>query len=544
MKKQLEPANITLMERGKKPLNLLLPVESLDMYDNTGDFHPRGLYSTEIFGRLGDKTRMTNRSYIDMKTTVFHPKYFEDLTGLKKLYGGIMAGTAYAVFDDELNDFVKADILDGSTGYSFFMTHYPKLVFERNRSSRRNLRIDFLERFRGKEDYRYLPVIPAGMRDVEIDENGRTTEDDINPLYRKALRIANTIVFNEKNLNDPINDNSRWQMQSTVNEIYTHILGILKGKRGFLYKKWADRSIVHGTRNVLTGLDPAVKCVGGVGAAGVNDTTFGLLQVMKGTLYKSIFLIKNGPAKQLIDSIPAMVPVVDPKTRLQTLVELDKRELERWGTEEGIEGLINDYAIEANRHEPVMINGTHYLALIYRDKKSFKVIYDVRDLPDHIDANKVRPITWSELLYISVKPLEQEAAVFPTRYPVTGTGSIYASNVRIRTTLRAEPLVELGANWRPLGRKYIYPQMPIMDGKFFDSMSVHISKTEGLNADFDGDKCSANFVYGKEAVKSCQDYLKSKEAFLSPGGSLNYGLSSGPEVNVLKSFTGGLNKRG
>ena len=480
MTKKLLPFNITFLDPSRQRLGTLLPVQTQDIFDGDGDFHPQGLYSSEIFGRPGDKVRMQRHSFIDMKAKIIHPKVLNELGRIKNLYRGIIAGTAYAVWNEKEKDFEKSDILDGETGYAFFMSHYNDLVLKRNQSAERDLRIDLIEKYRGKSEYRYMVVLPAGLRDIQMEEDGRPVEDEINAFYRKALRTANTITADGDN-NSPTLDSARWTLQNTFNDIYNYLETFLTGKGGFLQSKWARRNLINGTRNIITAMDPSPKKLGGLGAHTVNDTMIGLHQYLKGTLELSIWGIKNGPAARLIAALPGNIPVVHRQTLVTTYIEPSARTKEKWGTDEGIETLINGYEDFKVRHKYATVDD-HYIALIWRDKKTFRVLHDINEIEEE-KRKDVRPMTWSELYYISVYKNVHRTPGFPTRYPITGMGSIYPSNTYLRVTTVGEILTEVGADGLPIDDKSVAVQMPILGKPFFDSMSVHVSKVGGLDAD-------------------------------------------------------------
>lgn len=516
-----------------------LPVQSMDIYASGGGFHPQGLYSTLLFGPVGSIERQTTEGYIPIRTEIMHPKVFLELTKLKGIYKGIMAGTAYAVWNDELKDFVKSDIIDGRTGYSFFMDHFHDIIFSENESSIRELRIALLDKVHEKCMYRYINVIPAGLRDIETDADGRVVEDDINGLYRKLIRASNTIsVYNNKS-NDPVLDTVRWSLQSTFNEIYTYIESILSGKRGFLLSKWGARNIHNGTRNVITAMDSAPSKLGSPEAITVNDSACGLHQYLKGTGALSVYNIKSGPMARIINSLPNPIYVVDRKTFRPKYIEPTIFTKDNWGTEKGIENLINGFEKLEARHKPIMIDGD-YAALIYRDHKYFKVFYDIDDLPNDKHKNFVTPLTWGEMFYISVYQQSKKVAGYVTRYPVLGTGSIYPSLIYLKSTVTSESLQRLDDNWKPIVNEDPAIAMPIKGAPWFESMSVHVSRTVGLAADYDGDKVSLNIVTSDEAVQEARDYLNSKEAYLDPNGGLTLGVNNHISTLVLASFSEGI----
>lgn len=475
------PFNVRLIDPGRQRLGPLQPVTSQDIFDNDGDFHPEGLYSTEIFGKPGERVRQLTHSFIDMKTQVIHPKIFQELGRLKNLYRGILAGTAYAVWNEETKDFEKSDILDGETGYGFFMSHYNDLVLKRTGSAERDLRIDLVEKYRGKSEYRYLILLPAGLRDIEIEDEGRPVEDELNPFYRKALRIANTITVSPSSPNAETLNSARWTLQRNFNDIYNYLEDFIKGKKGFIQSKWGRRSLVYGTRNVITAMDPAPAKLGAPEAPNINHTMIGLHQYLKGTLDLAVHQIKMGPASGLIEALPGNIPVVDKDTWTTKYIEPSARTKEKWGTEDGIESLINGYEELSVRHKPATVDG-HYIALIWRTDREFRVLHDINEI-EEAKRKDVRPMTWTELYYISVYKEVSRTPGFPTRYPVTGMGSTYPSITYLKTTVPGKVLREVGADGLPIDGDSIAIQMPVMDAPFFDSMSVHTSRVPGLGAD-------------------------------------------------------------
>lgn len=276
------PAKIWPMVLTKERLRQTRPVTSLDIYDGAStDFHPDGLYSTEIFGRVGSDSRDNTFSYIDLKVQILHPKIYRDLISLKGIYKGVLTGRETAVFDPVLKDFVADKTEAGRTGYSFFMEHFAQLELRKSKSPTRMLRVELINRYRSVAMMQYIPVIPAGLRDIEINENGTVSKNEIHDLYYRALSISNTIPVSS-NMESPALDIARNALTNTMMEIYELIEGMLAGKNGFILDKWASRRVVYGTRNVLSVMDTSIANLGDVNAPGFDATSLGLFQVIKG----------------------------------------------------------------------------------------------------------------------------------------------------------------------------------------------------------------------------------------------------------------------
>ena len=194
MKTKSLPFNIKLLSNEKSRIAGLLPVASLDIKNaTTGTFHEQGLYSDLIFGPVGDKLRATRHGYINIRCQILHPFIFEELTTLKSLYKGIMQGREYALWDEKQKDFVRSDILEGQTGFAFFMQHVDKIKHKKTSSQRRDLKIQLVEDSMDRALLNWFNVMPAGLRDVKFDETGRAVEEEINKLYRKIIIASNTI---------------------------------------------------------------------------------------------------------------------------------------------------------------------------------------------------------------------------------------------------------------------------------------------------------------------------------------------------------------
>ena len=486
MKVKNIPFNITFLDSKQQTVAGLLPVTQLDIYDgNTHGHHPRGLYSDAIFGRVGTPERNTRHGYINLRTRVLHPKAYEELTRLGGPYKGIMQGKVYAKWDEKTKNFIKSDILDGKTGYSFFMSHFDDIKFTKNKSQKRSLRVDLLNKYRSQSKIHFFIVMPAGLRDIRIAEGGRPIEEDINKLYRKILISANGIPDNMSFKEDPMLDSVRWNIQTNVQAVWDTIMGMLSGKNGFLQAKWGSRRVVHGTRNVITAMDPGSAVLGGPTSFDNSGTILGLNQTLRGVEpLITRFAMPNGIASDLINGIDGDVPLVNIKTLKGVSVHPSEKERTRWGTVDGRASLIGHHAQKENRHTPVIVDGM-YLKLIYQDDAGFRLLSSIDELPEDKDKNKVRPLTWAEYFYLTLDPYMKRIRCHVTRYPITGTESNYPSIPILRTTVTALRLKEYNSNFEIDDNSRLYLEFPDTLNKleFVDSAAPNTSQLPNLGAD-------------------------------------------------------------
>lgn len=538
MKRAEIPFNIELLALPPERLKGIRPVRALDIFEGSSEnFHPDGLFSVEIFGRVGDQRRNRRFSYVDVKVPIFHPVIYDILVKLKRMYADIMSGTLYATWDDVAKDFVKSNAAQGQTGFDFFVQHWEEIRFVESKSALREQSIALLKKYKAVALTNKIIVMPAGLRDLEIDQHNRKSEDEINTLYRKLIALANTILETSVrkdlgSLNVP-----RYQIQLCFNQIYEYISSLIEGKKKLLLGRWASRNIFNGTRNVITAIDPSVKVLGAKGNVDFNSTMIGLYQYMKATLPVTTYQLRN--------LVAPIFPDVNQPSRLinkQTLqseeVILSSLYYDRWATNEGIAREITKYQEESIRNRYMEIEG-RYMFLIYKGPDmTFRLMTDIRELPESRDPKDVSPITFTELMYLAVYKDAGRYPMLVTRYPISGVGSIYPSATHLRVTLDYEHRTRLDENWQPMSDEFDALEYPVLGSAFLNSLVPHSSRLGGLGADFDGDTCSANILYSEEAVQEYDEFINSRRAYVGTDGKLIHNTGVSTVQLVLRNMTG------
>lgn len=542
MDEKRAPFNIKLLKPTPAQLRLLKPITSLDRFEGSGssNFHENGLFSTEIFGRVGDDARDTTFAYIPLKTTILHPIVYERLERIKRLYIGILSGKAFAVWNPETKDFDASNELEGNTGYQFFMEHWQELTLEEGDSEVRKMRVALINKFRDDAVLDNVLVMPAGLRDAEVDNLGRTREDEINDHYRALIRISNTIAKSTK-ADSEVLDTPRFALQQALNNVYYTIENMLSGKKGFLQDKWGARRIFDGTRNVISSMDISAPDLNSANYPGPDDTVMGLWQVSRGALPITIARLRHNILNNVFGDVEGNVQLIDTKTLEPEFVQVSPQTFDRWTTTEGLEKVIHMQSMVEARAKPVMIEG-RYLMLVYKpkDRMVFKLFQDIKDLPEGANKKDVHPLTYEELIYLCNYRGWNDLRVISTRYPVTGEGSTYPSRVFIRTTVNSESRVELDMNWEEMDPAENTAQVyPVFDPEsYIDSAMVHPYRVGGLGADYDGDMTSNNILYTKESIEETDRYLNSRAAHVDPAGGLRASASIDTTNLVMFNMTG------
>lgn len=482
----MNPTNITLLDPKKIVPGVFKPIITTDTFEGmTQNLNDEGLFSVDIFGRMGSKERDDTEAFIQTKLFIFNPTYFRALVQTKSLYLGIMKGSEYAIWDNSAKDFIKSNILDGQTGYSFFIKHFKDIVLSTTDSYRRKTNVKLLDKFKEIALTDKVLVVPAGLRDIQFEPSGAVTEPELNELYRKLMfktRVVST--GNPEDGESSIYDTVRWGLQAAFNEIDNYLFDLFEGKGGLFQKKVATRGVVSGTRNVITARKVNRTNLREGNNVDPNSTDIGLLQALLAYQYVCVNAVITKYIENIFTPGSQTAKLVDMKTKEYDYVEVPSETVEKWTTASGLGKLFNGFANVAVRNKPIIISG-RYLALVYDDGKDVCVLSDINDLPADKDKKKVNPITYAELFYLSCHSIIEEQIGQVTRYPITGIGSIFPTRPNLITTNKAGPRNVVDAEWNLLETCKKYPFVG-EGSSYFDAMSVDPSREQGLGSDHDG----------------------------------------------------------
>lgn len=536
---KLEAFNIDFISLSKEEVKNLQQIKSLSIFDQTKtNFDPEGLFSTAIFGKVGSEYRNKVFGYIDLKTPLLHPFIYKNICDLKSLYKDIMAGKKYAVWNAKERNFEESNLIEGQTGYEFFINHLPKLDFEKNNSISRTFKIDMINKaIREKKHFmQYLLVMPAGYRDYSLDENGRPQEDEINTYYRKLMMQTNLLIGTDYASEQF--DSVKFTMQSILLEIFEYIKNMLEGKNKLILGKWMARKVFNTTRNVATSNIEKAISVNDPTRLKYNETFIGLNQFLRNTSPKSLYYIKNKYLSRVfIPNTNEAILVNSQTLQKQNVYITDiEKDYDLWVSPDGLEKVLENYSNLYTRHDPVTIaNGEYYIGLIYKDARGFKFISGIDELPEGFSKENVSPITMTELLYMSVYELDGEIPAFITRYPIAAFGSIYPSLLRLKTTSVSSVLHEYDDNWQLKEKPAL--SFPIRGKDFYNTTSVHPSHTSRLTLDFDGDTLSVQAVLSDNAIEEVKKYLKSPRYYFDANGKLNFSIENTTLNSTLAYMT-------
>lgn len=519
----------------------LLQVTSHAIHEaSSATFDPDGLFSEEIFGLIGSTDRLINFGYIELNAEIIQPPLFDNVIKLSALYGEILAGKTYAIFDPEQKDFIKSDLEtnpDAQTGYSFFLSHIKEIEWKETGSDITADRIATLKKYQNVMTCKRMIVSPAGIRDIDASE-AVISEEDVNKLYTSLL--AYTFAIPAGNTND-VYDVIRYNIQKKAVEIYDYYANIFKGKRGFGMGAYGRRKITWGTRNVITSANFRTLTPDHPQALDINETKIGIYQTIKGLQPVASYYFKT----LFINTVMTgsnIVPVINKITYDLEYIEVPQSEIERFTGSDAIESLFNRFKNPDIRLRPLSIEGIdnkeYYLHMVYDTGDEIVLFRSMSDLTNNykkpIDPKFIRPLTYLECFYMTGFAASQGKHCFVTRYPAIESGSCYPSRVHLASTTpsRMVYLVDLLTNTRML----LYPEYPILNNPYHDSVSVHPSRLAALGADYDGDMISVNFCMADDSNAEIARYLDGIQSFLNTQLSI-VPIASDPIKWTLYNFS-------
>lgn len=534
--KPIQPLNVVLLNPTKELTSNLPVIKVLDITQaGTKAFHPEGLFSADYFGRVGEERRNRQFAYIPLKASIFHPMVYLALKDLKQLHDDILAGREYAVFDSTTKLFRKVSPTEGETGFQFFMQHFAELEFEQTGSIKRDFKIRLVQKYRSQAVMTRYLVIPAGLREYEVDENGQPSEDEINPLYRKLLQIANVLPEGVLEHHPESADEPRYQLQLAAVAIFQHLQGLVEGKRKFLQGRFARRNLENGTRNVITAVTATVPILNDPRRIRFNQTVVGLYQFLKATLPLVTFQVRTGFLSRVFLSANGRAVLVNPTTLHSELVQIDPNVYDAWMTLEGFEKTLNKFG-EADLRHLVLETQGYYFGLVYKGPDgTYRVFQDIDELPPDRQRQDVTPLTFAELLYLSVFEKAPSIPATVTRYPIANFGSSYPTYTHLKATVNSESREALDDNWQRSG--LFAREFPIRQEGFMESMSPHPSHLKALTADHDGDMMAYNAVFTKEGQRDVEITLKGWNYYVGLDGRANFSVVTDTLDLVVRSLT-------
>ena len=492
-----------------------------------------GLLSNEIFGITKDD-RTTIFAYIDLAGEYFlHPLAYKIWSRLDSNVKLCVYEMDTFVYDPEKGK-LKSDP-KGETGLKFLMKLIKTIDFKKTGSSKREVKINFLEKYREKLFMKDVVVIPAGMRDVNTEADGKVGVGEINKLYNAIVRDAKALQESD-DYGLSLNGTLRGRIQDNIVKIYNWFIfgrdpltgadaqaSGLSRKLGLIRRAGMKKSFDWGSRLVictqnlrkekLSDLDVDLDSIG-LPLAAVCANLFPYM----------LYWIRNWFSNRLSDV--QSLTVYNTKTK-----KLEQTKIDSWQTvysDERIKkeigrfmhGMSNRFVpIEAPIMNPT--KGTNYYLQfkgynVPNEDIAKKLINDQMSKESfHLNS---RPLTWCDLIYMAAMEVTKDKMTLITRFPMDSYYNQFPAKIKVISTIETEPILV----WNTFYKKY--PKITLADinqnssNHFVDVALPNNVRLGSIGGDFDGDTVSSKVPYSIEANDELYKAINAKIHYIGFGG--------------------------
>ena len=237
--------------------NNLRQVTSSKSYNiKTEKIDPTGLFSEEIFGRLGSRERKKTFAYVNLNCQIVHPEVFPILTSIDPRFSKLLLKKSkYSIVKGNLVE----DPENGNYGIYYFSKIFKDIdwnIFEKTKKSKElefiksNLKYVFISK---------LIIIPAGVRDIRQI----TRKNIVQMEFAELNKLYDLVINKANNLENPVFDDELksiviQSIQSDVLNINKLIKEKIKSKEGLIRGGILSKRIDYSARLVISP-DPKLK---------------------------------------------------------------------------------------------------------------------------------------------------------------------------------------------------------------------------------------------------------------------------------------------
>ena len=520
-------------------MNELKPISDPMFFTRSNMPTPEGLLSNEIFGITKDD-RTTIFAYIHLAGESFlHPLAY-------KIWSRLDSNVKLCAYEidtfklDEETGKLKSDP-NGETGLKYLKKIIKKVDFRKTKSLKREIKINFIEKYREKLFIDDFIVIPAGYRDVDSADGAQVGVGEVNQLYDSIIRDAKALQESD-DYGLSLNGSLRGRIQDKIVEVYDWLIfGRFNGedsqasglsrKLGLIRRAGMKKSFDWGARLVI--------CTQNLRKENLSDLTVDLdsmglpLAAICANFFPyMLFQIRNIFEKMLSDVDE--YPVYNPKTKKMNVYKLKdwrevfsderiKKELDRFmhgmsnrfiPIEAPVEGLV----IKKKEETPYFYyRGYHIDDEEILDKyKNGSMITSTPDMPI-----LERPLTWCDLIYQAAVEVTRDKMTLITRFPVDSYWNQFPAKIKVLSTIETEPMIIGNTLYKE------YPKIRKEDiginttSRFTDVALPNNVRLDSFGGDFDGDTVSSKATYSIEANQELYDAVHMKKHYISLDGSNN-----------------------
>jgi len=234
--------------------NKCQPVTSVNPFSVNGlTFDPNGLWSEEIFGRIGSKDRRMRFGYINLNTYIINPILYDMVctisTDIKNI---ILSKEPYIMKNNKL-----IEDPNGDTGLLFFHKILDNIKFIdliKNKPEKIEL-AKYLDNNKSLIMIKYLLVLPAGDRDLSMSKSkSKQMVSDINNFYERIISLSSQMLIQ---LDDEMRSIFTTYIQKGCLQVLIWLQNNIKGKQGLFRSTMLKKTVDYSARIAATS-DPEI----------------------------------------------------------------------------------------------------------------------------------------------------------------------------------------------------------------------------------------------------------------------------------------------
>lgn len=466
-------------------INKCQEVTSPFILASDGNPDPEGIFSYEIFGRVGSEDRSTNFGYINLKRKFLHPFIYNAIMQMYRALPEVISGERFVKLD-KFGKIQKVNMEDegAETGIDFFINNWKNIQWDDGESKARAKKQSIFNLLKVEEVFvdKWL-VIPAMYRDINLHKQntGKIDMDEINGLYTRLLNYAasESITFTSSFL-------TQSNLQNTLVEIHNVLTKKPAGKNGLIHNGIMGKTIDYASVSVISA--PRFMAE----RPGEQQVPFNHIGVPLSLVCSLFFpFMVKGLEDRFFDVMHSSQIILGGKN-----VDVDDKVVENLDTE-ALTKLVKDYVKDKTKE-----GRTRRFSLDGAGKGLFT----------SFEEKLGRPYTVTDLLYSVAADVVSNRNVLATRFPISSSDSIIICKVKILTT---EKTVDLRDKFKGEDNEgsynfefmRTYPYFPLdKDGNIMSSKTKWIDTTvpnnsylAGLGGDFDGDTMRLIGIYTNDA---------------------------------------------
>lgn len=239
----------------------LKEVRSTKVELSSGRLDAEGLFSEEIFGKIGSPARKRTFGYIELNTKIIHPECWGFIVGINPIISKLLTGKKKYIINELGLIEESPDQLFGFAGTKAFIDNFDKLDLDKLGEKHLDY-VKFIKENKNRVFIDKILVLPAGIRDIQLNKtSGKKviTSSEINVLYEDLLKSTRTLsdgfieFMDEETVRNLVNS-----IQKKVIEINHWIIERMKGKGGLVRGGLLSKTVDYSARMNIVG-DPTLK---------------------------------------------------------------------------------------------------------------------------------------------------------------------------------------------------------------------------------------------------------------------------------------------